>query len=57
MPVGPTEHDAVYSIAMGMWRKRRMQHWVSSQLLDRRLDPEHAGYDEVYALHAVLPYG
>ena len=49
-PVGPTEHDAVLSIAKGMWRKRRMQNFLLSQLESHRADPNHAAYDEASAL-------
>jgi hypothetical protein len=48
--VGPTEHDAVLSIAKGMWRKRRMQNFLFSELERHRADPNHAAYDEASAL-------
>ncbi len=31
-PVGPTEKDAVFGIAKGMWRKRRMQSFLSRRI-------------------------
>ena len=31
MPDGPTERDAVFSIAKGMWRKRRMQYFLHAR--------------------------
>jgi hypothetical protein len=51
-PDGPTEHDAVFTIAKGMWRKRRMQHFLSSEIERHRLMPNHAAYDEITALRA-----
>jgi hypothetical protein len=50
MPIGPTERDAVFSIAKGMWRKRRVQYFVGSQMTRYEIDPQHAAYDETYAL-------
>ena len=32
-PVGPTEQDAVFTIAKGMWRKRRMQLFLMNELI------------------------
>jgi len=55
-PVGATEHDAVLSIAKGMWRKRRMQNFLSSELEGHRADPNHAAYDEASALRAFSSY-
>jgi hypothetical protein len=49
-PVGPTEHDAVLSIAKGMWRKRRMQYFLWSESQKRRAYPNHPAYDEAKAL-------
>jgi hypothetical protein len=34
MPDGPTEEDAVLSIAKAMWRKRRVQKFLEGQLSD-----------------------
>jgi hypothetical protein len=55
-PVGPTEHDAVLSIAKGMWRKRRMQNFLFCELGRHRADPNHAAYDEASALRAFSSY-
>jgi hypothetical protein len=49
-PVGPTEEDAVFSIAKGMWRKRRMQRFLPWQMERCRLDPNHPAYDRAHAL-------
>jgi len=35
-----------------MWRKRRMQHFLSTEMKRCRLDPDHAAYDEAHALRA-----
>jgi hypothetical protein len=39
VPVGPTEHDAVLSIAKGKWRKRRIQWFLKSALIRCKIDP------------------
>src|SRR5262249_46302446 len=31
-PVGPTEEDAVLSIAKGVWRKRRLQKFLHAEI-------------------------
>jgi hypothetical protein len=49
-PVGPTEQDAVFSIAMGMWRKRRLAHFINTARQKCKIDPNHAAYNETYAL-------
>ena len=49
-PDGETEFDAVFSIAKGIWRKRRMQYFLHAKFIDHRLDPEHRAYDEAFAL-------
>src|SRR5262249_16535304 len=49
-PVGPTEQDAVFSIAMGMWRKRRLARFINTARQRCELDPNHAAYNETYAL-------
>jgi hypothetical protein len=51
-PVGPTEQDAVLSIAKGIWRKRRMQRFLPREMQRCRLDPDHPAYDVVDALRA-----
>jgi hypothetical protein len=52
-PVGPTEYDAVLTIAKGVWRKRRIQYCLSEELLESRVDPDHPAYDRATALHAL----
>src|SRR5262249_1130650 len=51
---GETEDDAVFSIAKGIWRKRRMQYFLHAKFIDYRLDPEHPAYDEAFALRQFL---
>jgi hypothetical protein len=46
VPVGPTEEDAVLSIAKGIWRKRRAQKFLDAQVERCRFVPEHPLYDE-----------
>lgn len=53
-PAGPTEEDAVFSIAKGMWRKRRMQLFLKYEMLRCQVNPGHAAYDEAYALRVFL---
>jgi hypothetical protein len=38
---GPTEEDAVLSIANGIWRKRRLQKFREAQVSRGRLNPDH----------------
>jgi hypothetical protein len=45
-PVGPTEEDAVLSIAKGVWRKRRAQKLLHAQIERRRFDPKELLYDK-----------
>ena len=40
-PVGPSEHEAVLSIAEGMWRKRRLQRFIQVRSLKNSIDPRH----------------
>ena len=49
-PDGETEFDAVFSIAKGIWRKRRMQYFLHAKFIDYRIDPDHPAYDEAFAL-------
>jgi hypothetical protein len=53
MPIGPTEHDAVLNIAKGLWRKRRMQHFLFSKMETCRVHRDHAAYDEAYVLRTL----
>src|SRR5262245_31288341 len=52
-PVGPTEDDAVLSIAQGVWRKRRGQKFLQADMECGRLRPGHPAYDEALALEFV----
>ncbi len=45
-PVGPTEEDAILSIAQAVWRKRRAQKLLQAQIERCRFDPKHPLYDE-----------
>ena len=49
-PGGLTEHDAVFSLAKAMWRKRRLQDFMHSQMGRFSTDPSHAMYDEAHML-------
>ena len=51
-PVGPTEEDAVLSIAKAMLRKGRLQKFLRGKALACTLDATHPAYDEVKALRA-----
>jgi hypothetical protein len=53
-PVGPTEEDAVLSIAKGVWRKRRLQKFLHTEIGMCRYNPEHPLYDEAWGLRIVL---
>jgi hypothetical protein len=53
-PSGPTENDAVQTIAKGIWRKGRFQRFLEGELAIRTLQPDHPAYDEAYALHDFL---
>jgi hypothetical protein len=49
-PVGPTEEDAVLSLAKCIWRKRRVQKFLEVELMKNLLDPRHASYNESLGL-------
>jgi hypothetical protein len=49
-PDGPTEEDAVLSLAKCIWRKRRVQRFLETELMKNILDPGHASYDESLGL-------
>jgi uncharacterized protein (DUF2384 family) len=53
-PAGPTEEDAVLSIAKGMWRKRRAQKLLQAQIERRRFDPKELLYDEAQRIRRFL---
>ena len=52
-PSGPTEEDAVLTIAKGMWRKARIQKFNHGKITARRLDGSHPACDRVQALRGV----
>lgn len=54
LPTGPTEEEAVLSIAHAMWRKRRLQKLLEIRLDRNFLDPNHPSYDEFCGLTAFL---
>jgi hypothetical protein len=49
-PSGPTEEEAVHSIAHDMWRKRRAQRFLQAKLFVNTYDQSHPGFDEVTGL-------
>ncbi len=55
-PVGPTENDAVLSIAKAMWRKRRIQYFMRTERSRATIDPNHTIYDEAGALRLFSSY-
>jgi hypothetical protein len=52
MPDGATEEDAVLSIAKAVWRKRRVQKFLTAQSIYFAIHPEHSWYNERVALKA-----
>jgi hypothetical protein len=55
-PVGPTEHDAVFSLAKAMWRKRRMQFFMHIERMRVSVEPNHEAYDEAKTLRGLSAY-
>jgi hypothetical protein len=53
-PDGPTEEDAVLSIAKGVWRKRRQQKFLYTEIDKCSWDPEHPLFDEARGLRNLL---
>jgi hypothetical protein len=51
-PMGPTENDAVVTIANGMWRKARLQNFLRAKILECKFDASHPAYDEPRTLRA-----
>ena len=45
-PSGPSEEDAVFSLADLMWRKRRAQRFLGTKLLESTYDPRSPTFDE-----------
>jgi hypothetical protein len=52
MPDGATEEDAVLSIAKAVWRKRRVQRFLTAQSIYSAIHPGHGWYNEGVALKA-----
>jgi len=55
-PSGPTEEDAVFSLADLMWRKRRAQYFLQSKLTAITRNPEHHAFDEEAGLPAFIEW-
>jgi len=55
-PDGPTEEDAVLSIAKGVWRKRRLQKFLHTKIDMCRSDCEHPLYDQARGLQQFLDF-
>jgi hypothetical protein len=53
-PAGPTEEDAVFSLADLMWRKRRAQYFLQSKLTAITRNPEHHAFDEEAGLRLFI---
>jgi hypothetical protein len=51
-PSGPTEEEAVHSLAHDLWRKRRAQRFLQATLFVNTHDPSHPGFDEPFSLMA-----
>src|SRR5262245_62279995 len=49
-PQGPTEGEAVYTIAACIWRKRRIQRFITGKIGFRSLDPGALSFDPDMAL-------
>jgi len=49
-PSGPTEYDAVFSIADAIWRKLRAQKFVRAKVTANTFDPGHPTFDEARGL-------
>jgi hypothetical protein len=56
IPNGATEQDAVLSIAKAVWRKRRVQRFLTAQVVKHSGDPNHIWYDETVALTALAAF-
>src|SRR5262249_11770276 len=54
-PSGPSEEDAVFSLADLMWRKRRAQRFVQAKLKAATFDARSPAYDETHGL-AIFAY-
>ena len=49
-PSGPTEIDAIFSIADAMWRKLRAQKFLRARVTANTFDPRHPTFDEARGL-------
>jgi hypothetical protein len=49
-PRGATEEEAVLSIAIAMWRKRRIQRFIQISVHKNMCDPTHPSYNALMAL-------
>lgn len=55
-PSGPTEEDAVFSLADLIWRKRRAQIFLRCKLSAITRNPEHEAYDEEARVPAFIEW-
>ena len=55
-PAGPTEQEAVFTIAKGMWRKRRMQLFLDNDMQRCSTYPDHVAYHEAHALRSFCKF-
>ncbi len=53
-PEGPTEQDAVLTIAKCILCKRRIQDYISAKIFERSLDPDDIAYNEARVLLFLL---
>jgi hypothetical protein len=55
-PCGPSEEDAVFSLADLMWRKRRVQRFTQAKLQAATFDARTPAYDETHGLALFAHY-
>jgi hypothetical protein len=53
-PSGPTEEDAVFSLADLVWRKRRAQTFLRAKLITGTCDPHSSTFDERRGLNVFI---
>jgi len=53
-PNGPTEEEAVLSIAKATWRKRRVQKFLEVQVAKNQLDPNHQAFNVSLGLQGLV---
>jgi hypothetical protein len=51
-PDGPTEEDAVFTLAKSIWRKRRMQLFLENDMQRCSTYPDHPAYREAHMLRS-----